>query len=228
MKKIVSFIPNLLTLCNIVCGVVAIFFAFSGEVIYGFWAIVAAGVFDFFDGFVARLLRAQSEVGLQLDSLCDVVSFGVAPAVILTLGLQPIAGVWAYGALILAPFAAYRLAMFNVDTQQSYGFRGLPTPAMALLVVSLTAVVVPKLPHSTMSIVGALCVVSALAVIMVSKVPMFALKFKNFSIKDNYIRYVFLILSVIILLLFGVYLGVGLIIALYVVLSLMSAIVGKK
>ncbi len=235
MKKIIAFIPNFITLCNLACGLTAVLFAFRGEFEAGFYMIIAAAVCDFCDGFAARLLNARSEVGLQLDSLSDLVSFGVAPAFILTLSaLSHFAAAeysfLAYGALILAPFAAYRLAVFNIDTAQSEEFRGLPTPAMALLVAPLSIYFLPQLPVSDLWLIATIATALVISILMVCRIPMFSFKFKNFSIKNNIVRYVFAILSVLIVILLGIFEGVAVIISLYILTSiaLWIAQMGKK
>lgn len=235
MKKIIAFIPNFITLCNLACGLTAIIFAFRGEFEAGFYMIIAAAVCDFCDGFAARLLNARSEIGLQLDSLSDLVSFGVAPAFLL---MHSTALHFAalefdnliYGCLLLAPFAAYRLAVFNIDTTQSDEFRGLPTPAMALLVASASAYILGQLPTTTIFLAITLCAALILCILMVCRIPMFSFKFKNFSIKNNLVRYVFAIISVLIVILLGIFEGVAVIISLYILTSiaLWIAQMGKK
>lgn len=232
MKKIISFIPNLLTLSNLMCGLIAIIYAFEGSFYMSFWFIIIAAVFDFMDGFAARLLNARSEIGLQLDSLSDVVSFGVAPALTMMLCCSAHFGSLEYSylsyiCLLLAPFASFRLAVFNVDTTQSEEFRGLPTPAMALLMASVGAFVVPMMP-STLIWLSAVAVLSlAISILMVSRIPMFSFKFKNFSLKKNIVRYCFIILSVITFVICGVEIGVGVIILLYICTSLVLSMLQK-
>ncbi len=222
MRKIIAFIPNFITLCNITCGVLSIFAAFSGRLDYAFYLIILAAVFDFFDGFAARLLNARSDIGLQLDSLCDVVSFGVAPAVMATLGLSLSLGEYSFVSILLAPFAAYRLAVFNVDTTQSDEFRGLPTPAMALLVGSLIASgVALKVSFAPITV----AIIIALCLLMVSRIPMFSFKFKSFSLSKNPLRYSFALYSVLILIFAPFELSIGLIIATYIAISLLLWVV---
>lgn len=229
MKKIIAFIPNLLTLCNLMCGIAAIYYSFNGNFIYAFWAIIIASLFDFSDGFAARLLNARSEIGVQLDSLADMISFGAAPAIILTNSLltHQIAGEnWylALSGLLLAPFAAYRLAKFNIDTRQTEEFRGLATPAMALFIISFVNFFIPLMPHNNIGIISTIICTLSLCILMVSDIPMFSLKFKSFAIKKNIVRYSFLISTVLILVLCGIYSGIAIVIALYIIVSVITAI----
>ncbi len=229
MKKIIAFIPNFLTLCNLLCGVAAIFFSFTTSYQYAFWAIVIAAVFDFSDGMAARLLNARSEIGLQLDSLADMVSFGAAPAFIMGNTMMMYCALdtsWIVGlaGFLLAPFAAYRLAKFNIDTRQSEEFRGLATPAMALFVVSYVTAIIPKLIEHQIWCGISIIITLILCVLMVCDLPMFSFKFKDFSLKKNIIRYSFLVLSVIILIIGGIYAGICAIIALYITTSVVVSI----
>ncbi len=232
MKKIISFIPNLLTLCNLTCGLFAIIFAFGGNFTLSFYMIIIAAVFDFMDGFAARLLNARSEIGLQLDSLSDVVSFGVAPALVTMLSVSAHFyaleySYIAYLCLLLAPFAAYRLAVFNVDTTQSEEFKGLPTPAMALLMASLSAFIIPLIPTTLIWLSSVAILSLAISILMVSRIPMFSFKFKNFSLKKNLVRYCFAIASVITVVICGVEIGVGVIIFLYICTSIVLSLLQK-
>ncbi|OZA56958.1 MAG: CDP-diacylglycerol--serine O-phosphatidyltransferase, partial [Sphingobacteriales bacterium 39-40-5] len=139
MKK---HIPNSVTCLNLFSGCLGIVFAFQGNLIWASYAIVIAAVFDFFDGMLARLLKAYSDIGKELDSLADMVSFGVLPSVIIyqLFALSPqidFGADWlSFSAFIIAVFSALRLAKFNIDTRQSENFIGLPTPANALLIAS--------------------------------------------------------------------------------------------
>lgn len=233
-------LPNALTCANLICGVLAIIYAlfFSFEWALGF--IILGAVFDFFDGMVARLLQVQSPIGKELDSLADVVTFGVAPsAMLLTLqGGLPHDFInerhdWLfYFPLIIAPFSALRLAKFNVDTRQSNSFIGLPTPANALfwasLVVALSTVDFGVL-EIWQQILIYLLLWSGIVFscwLLVSEVPMFALKFKDFSWGSNRLRYAFLLLSLVLILgaaLVGLnLLGLSASILLYILLSLVT------
>ena len=233
-----SHIPNTITLMNLTMGVTSIYFSFQGSqenlAIAGY-LIFAAALFDFFDGFAARLLNAKSEIGLQLDSLADMVSFGVAPGFILYQMLTLSHGkpmdvvngfnlfpLWA----ILIPWgAALRLAKFNIDESQQMGFRGMPTPALAFLVASLPIIRVTLYTNQSMiyMIFTNSYFLAATAIagffLMTSSFPMFALKFKNYRWKGNEFRFSFLLVSLIILILFQV-VAIPFIITLYLFLSL--------
>lgn len=224
-------LPNIVSLGNLACGCVAVAFALWGGLHEAFWLVVAAAFFDFSDGLTARLTGQYSAVGRELDSLCDIVSFGVAPAAVL----------WSMGggvtSVALALFSALRLAKFNVDTRQSEHFIGLPTPACALLVCSLG--VWTAMDGGSMGawwddggFAGLLAegavslplwavwgLTAALCALLVCPLPMFSLKFKGFGWRGNELRFMFLSAAAVCIALFGV-LGVALAIGLYIIISL--------
>ncbi|HNW57735.1 MAG TPA: CDP-diacylglycerol--serine O-phosphatidyltransferase [Bacteroidales bacterium] len=228
-------IPNFITSLNLTSGFIAITFAANGQIVTASWLILAAMIFDFMDGFSARLLKKYSEIGKELDSLADVVSFGVAPGFIIyqllmkSLSSAPVTGLQTVlilaVAAIMAVCAALRLAKFNIDTTQATTFRGLPTPACAIGVIS---VVISA--HYSQSPVfntflespAALAVFSiVLSLLMVTRIPLLSLKVKSLKFKGNEGRYI-LIGSV--LLSFAI-LGISaapLIIPLYLIASLLS------
>jgi len=231
-------IPNFITLLNLSMGIGSIYCSFQGSpeyLSYAGYMIFIAAIFDFFDGFAARLLNAKSDIGLQLDSLADMVSFGVAPGFVLFQMLVLSHGkpmdivdgfnlfsLWA----ILIPWgAALRLAKFNIDETQQMGFKGMPTPALAFFVASLP-IIRQFLYHDR----GMLYMIftnsyflAATAIagffLMTSKFPMFALKFSNYKWRGNEFRYSFIILSFITLLLLQI-VAIPFIIALYLFMSL--------
>ena len=125
-------IPDAITSCNLLCGCVSVFLATQGAFIWAFLFILLGAFFDFFDGLSARLLKAPSPIGIQLDSLADDITFGLAPSMMLFCYLRPILGWWALLALLMAAFSALRLAKFNVDERQHDSFIGLATPANAI------------------------------------------------------------------------------------------------
>ncbi len=234
MKK---HIPNLITLCNLFCGTVAVIFAVEGS--YGGAALfVVLGIlFDFFDGFAARLLNVSGELGKQLDSLADMVTSGVVPGIVMFKLIQlnlfntphsffedSILGFSLIG-LLLTLGACYRLAKFNIDTRQSDSFIGLPTPAMSLFIVSLPLIQM----HTEIEFVKNLlinnyfliAITLLLTYLMNAELPLFSLKFKEYSFKNNVIKYMFLLASVIMLITLK-YLSVPLIIILYVLLSVIQ------
>ena len=213
--KITKHIPNAITCCNLISGCVSILFLCHDRLLWAAAMIFVAAVFDFLDGFAARLLNAKSPIGAELDSLSDVVSFGVAPSFIVAWFLSR-TGVtwWVYGfnvfsvlAFILAAFAAVRLAKFNLDTRQTTSFIGLPVPAVGLFIASLPFMMF-HIDRSGMlySVVASpyflLAMVALFSWLMVSEVPFFSFKIKNFKFKDNVLRYfvvIFAIVAVIIL-----------------------------
>lgn len=198
MKIRLFTVPNIITLLNLVCGCIAIVFALRfGDMRVAFWLIALAAIFDFLDGFAARFLKSYSAVGKELDSLADVVSFGVAPSIILfnMYGAAGGEGISGYAVFILAAFSALRLAKFNIDENQTYGFIGLPTPACALFAASAGYLFAEGVytvhPYA---IIGAVLVLSYL---LVSNIPMFALKFTHYGFKGNEIRYTFCAFSLV-------------------------------
>ncbi len=235
-------IPNLLTLGNLFCGTVATIFAVKGN-FEATALLVAIGIgFDFFDGFAARLLNVQGELGKQLDSLADMVTSGVVPGIVM-LQLLVAAfdkdavgyfGVDSNGAtesvlpylgLLLTLSAGYRLAKFNIDDRQTDSFIGLPTPAMALFVVSLPLIAMfsqqnlfVALVQNNYFLIGVTLILSYL---MNAELPLFSLKFKDFSFKNNAIKYLFLVVSVLLIAMLKL-VAVPVIILLYVVLSVIN------
>ncbi len=215
--------PNFVTLGNLLCGSVATLAASRGMLGEAFLLIVLAAVFDFLDGFFARLLHSYSETGAELDSLADLVSFGLAPTVMLLALYDIEAGGWmniAGGVLLFTVvlFAALRLARFNVDKSQHSEFRGLPVPAAALLIGSLTTGV-GGLPNWALTLLAV-----TVAALMVSPIRMFALKFHGFGWRGNELRYCFIVLALGLLATLGLQ-AVGAIIVLYVVISAVRFVV---
>jgi CDP-diacylglycerol--serine O-phosphatidyltransferase len=233
-------IPNFITSLNLSAGFIAVIYAANGDAVTASWYILAAMIFDFLDGFSARLLKAYSEIGKELDSLADVVSFGVAPALIIYNLLNyslskdgstlPISAGLKTALTMLVPVlmpvcAALRLAIFNIDTTQTTTFKGLPTPANALAVISV--VIAGHYSHSvifsafTGSSIFLIILTVVLSLMMVSRISLISLKFSNLKLKGNEGRY---ILAGLVLVSFAV-IGIGaapLIIPLYIIASLMS------
>lgn len=137
--QIKRIIPNSLTCANLLCGSMAVFLATQEQFLWAFVLIMAGGLFDFFDGASARWLKVPSPLGIQLDSLADVITFGLAPSMMLMCHLKPIIGWWSLIALLMAAFSALRLAKFNIDERQTTSFIGLATPPNAILWASITA-----------------------------------------------------------------------------------------
>lgn len=236
MKK---HIPNAITCCNLICGCIATHFAFTDMTPYALLFIILGAVFDFFDGFSARLLGVSSPIGKELDSLADVVTFGVAPAAMVFamlrrtlwddgVTLDNYTSFLPYLAFLIAAFSALRLAKFNLDTRQSHSFIGLPTPANALFWAPI-AMFVTEFPFNVVRGSGNLILLALILLfcwLMVSEIPMFALKFKHYGLKGNEIRYGFLLLSVLLIAvayrLGALLFVVPLIILLYILISVIA------
>ncbi|HAA11458.1 MAG TPA: CDP-diacylglycerol--serine O-phosphatidyltransferase [Cytophagales bacterium] len=218
-SQLIQNIPNVLTLSNLVLGCVGILAAAEGQLQQASACIGLAMVADFLDGFVARLLKVQSPIGADLDSLADMVTFGVLPGILMYwLLLEAGTGEFTpYLGLVLPVGAAVRLAVFNNDPSQAHGFRGVPTPLVALVVGALPFI---RADYPRFFTVPVLLVVSvSLALLMVSRLPLMALKFKSFAFRPNALKYLFLLLSAASLVLLQ-FLAVPLIFGLYLTLSL--------
>jgi len=229
MKIRLFTLPNILTLANLMAGVLAIVATLNyHDYETALWLIVAAAIFDFFDGFVARLLNQQSPLGVQLDSLADDVTFGVAPALVMFDLYRGAEARWVenevvmqwlgLAVLLIAAFSVLRLAKFNIDTTQSTEFEGLPTPANALLLISLALLVQQGYVVMSKEVILAIALLSCY--LLVSPIRMFALKFKGFAIKDNALRYGFILVALCVIICFTTY-SIPTIIVLYIVVSLL-------
>jgi len=213
-------IPNFLTCCNLICGCLGIITLIEGKNIPIAYFVWAACIFDFLDGFAARVLKVSSPIGKELDSLADVVSFGALPALFLYMAIsfEPPFPLLPYVALLIAVCSAVRLAVFNLDETQSDSFKGLPVPANAIFITAI-----PYLDASVFDLVHtpmALAIISVVfSMLLVSRIDLFALKFKNFSWHDNQVRFTFLGLAVLLLAVLK-FAALPLIILLYIVLSL--------
>ncbi len=227
MKIKLFTIPNLLTLSNLMCGTFAAVSALRyGNLEWSFWFVVLAAVFDFLDGFVARLLKCPSPIGVQLDSLADMVSFGFVPAAVLyvmtTSDFAEEEVLLRYGytflCFVIAAFSALRLAKFNIDETQHTEFCGLPTPANALFFTSLGLIYA----RTGYDFGGCtlIYIMPAMAWLLVSPVRMFALKFQGFGWRGNEIRYAFLASCVVLIALLRLW-SVPAIIVLYILVSLL-------
>lgn len=228
MKK---HIPNAITCCNLISGCIAIVFALDGILDMALLFIIVGAVFDFFDGMSARLLGISSPIGKELDSLADVVTFGVAPSAIIFSFLsksQELPSLIPFLAFVMAAFSALRLAKFNLDERQALGFIGLPTPANALFWGSVitwldfqTLFEPYRLPLYIYYGVVAMMFVSCY--LLVAELPLFALKFKHWGWKGNEVKYIFIITSALMiagpLILHLSVIGIAAAIAWYVVLS---------
>jgi len=249
-----SHIPNTITLGNLLCGCIALVHAFEGDLVRAAYFVGIALVLDFLDGFVARMLKVTSAIGKDLDSLADMVTFGVVPGVVMfkmingvILGdangsdlMNDVGGkasffgssIISYGAFIITIFSCIRLAKFNNDKRQSNTFIGLPTPASAMLICSLPLIAVfqPEFKqfNSIVSNVEFLLILSGLmSLLLVSEIPLFALKFKKFAWSENRLVYTFIAvsLSFMVILKFA---AIPLIIFLYISVSIVNNIFSKK
>ena len=222
-------LPNFLTCCNLICGCLGIVFVLENRGIPAAYLVWLAGIFDFFDGFAARMLKVSSPIGKELDSLADVVSFGVLPSLVMykLITESTDSSVLPYVGFTIAVFSALRLAIFNVDETQRDSFRGLNTPANTLFITSLPLLYnhVGRWLYQTEVLIAITLIFSFL---LVSRIQFFAFKFKNFRWEDNRIRFTFLILAVLLLITLQV-LAIPIIIILYVVLSLLeNTLSGRK
>jgi CDP-diacylglycerol--serine O-phosphatidyltransferase len=232
-------IPNIITLLNVLCGSVAVVFILNGSLTIAVLLIMLAAVFDFFDGLSARLLKAYSPMGKELDSLADMISFGLAPGLIMFKLLEisvfkefvmihlqsnlSISQMLVLGSAFLIPiFSALRLAKFNVDERQTSSFIGLPTPANALFICSLALIQ----EHGTIPAIDSILLTTPVLVgitllfsyLLIAEIPMFALKFKNLSWKTNQIQYIFILISIILLITLRLY-GISAIVLLFIGIS---------
>ncbi len=238
------YIPNVLTSINLLLGCAALIFVFEGSMHIAAIVIGVAAIFDFADGFAARILKAQSAIGKDLDSLADMVSFGIVPATVVFIFMLDSTNfpeisnpIWlaAMPAFLIALFSALRLAKFNNDLRQSDSFMGLPTPANAIFFLSLPLIL--KYTNDDTPIYYAVELITSnyynmlilsvfSSALMVSNIPLFSLKFKNFRIKENLLRYIFLVISLILLLILFIQ-AIPLIIIFYLILSLVNNLIGN-
>lgn len=242
MKK---HIPNIITSLNLLCGSLAILFVVSGDLVVASFLVIIGLFFDFFDGLAARLLHVQSEIGVQLDSLADMVSFGVVPGLVmfqlLNKAILPQAMETGFetaetlkgfdSGMSFIPFigmliiiaSAYRLAKFNVDSRQTDSFIGLPTPANTLLIISLPLIFQYQYTPLIESVIFNKWFLIAVTIIssflLNAEIPLFALKFKTWDFASNKVRYVFLAISLIAIVLLK-FIAIPFIILLYIVISL--------
>ncbi len=217
--RIVKHIPNFITSLNLLTGCVGIMYAFTDRMEYSVYCIWLAMLFDFFDGFAARTLKVSSPIGKELDSLADMVTFGVLPSIIMFQLIHPLHDQIAYIGFSIAIFSALRLARFNTDDSQSDQFIGVPTPANALFISSLVFVIItyPHLNHLT----SLLFVTLICSFWLIMPVRLLALKFKNYKFSDNAFRYVFIFLSLAFIPIFK-YIAIPLIILLYLIISIVK------
>lgn len=243
MKK---HIPNFITLLNLTSGVIAVILATQNQLEYAAYFVFLGIIFDFFDGFVARLLHEQSELGVQLDSLADMVTSGVAPGIVMFQLLRNADTDWEMIAYLknfkemdFIPFlgilitlaAAYRLANFNINDKQSHDFIGLPTPAFTTFIMSFPLISSYSTFEWSMNLVKDqyfLIVVTLLgSILMNSNLSLFSLKFTSFNLKANAVKFLFLLVSIVLFLILKVT-AIPLIIVFYIALSVGNNLVEKK
>ncbi len=243
--SIKKYIPNTLTSFNLLCGTLSAVFCFYGLLHVAVFLIFAGALFDFSDGFAARALKAYSPMGKELDSLADLISFGFAPAVILHVLLKKILlGSYTTSILnediflqikvlspfVLTVFSGLRLAKFNVDTRQSESFIGLTTTATGLFLASLGYVFFKESGWLFSGINNQwvlLCMIPVFCCLLVSEIPMFSLKFKNYKVADNLDKYALLAASLLFIIWQGIG-GIAITIALYIAFSIGKILVGKS
>ena len=237
-------IPNIITSLNLLCGCVAIMFAVSGDLVSASFFAFAGIFLDFFDGLAARVLNAQSQVGLQLDSLADVVTSGVLPGIVMvqllsealtgtsldisaifsdTANNTSIESYLPFIGLLIAVASGYRLAKFNVDTRQTASFIGLPVPANTLLILSLPLIISFQAGQQITEVILTpwfLIIITLVSCVLLNaEIPLFGLKFKTWNFKDNAVRYLFLIASILLLVVLK-FIAIPIIIFLYILVSL--------
>ena len=237
-------IPNIITSLNLLCGCVAIMFAVSGDLVSASFFAFAGIFLDFFDGLAARVLNAQSQVGLQLDSLADVVTSGVLPGIVMvqllsealtgtsldisaifssTSNNTSIESYLPFIGLLIAVASGYRLAKFNVDTRQTTSFIGLPVPANTLLILSLPLILSFQAGQQITEVILTpwfLIIITLVSCVLLNaEIPLFGLKFKTWNFKDNAVRYLFLIASILLLVVLK-FIAIPIIIFLYILVSL--------
>ncbi len=245
-----QYIPNLLTLLNLFCGSIAVIFAVNSNFVTAALFVFLGIFFDFFDGFAARKLGVSSSLGVQLDSLADMVTSGLVPGIVMykllsaTLYLPALSPDWDNSQLFnfninIVPLlglcvtlaSAYRLAKFNLDHEQQNYFKGLPTPANALLILSLPLIL--EFQHSPMlnSMILNTWFLIGLSLLscylLNANIKLFALKFKDWSFKTNALRYTFLMLCIVLLVVLK-FIAIPLIIILYIALSVLSKVTSQQ
>ena len=237
-------IPNFITLLNLLCGVAAVFMAINNHCDTAAYLIFAGAIFDFADGFAARALKAYSEIGKELDSLADLISFGFAPAAIwfnimyslkyaesgkTLFNMDIMDQVVVFFPFILVAFAALRLAKFNIDTRQTENFLGLTTTATGIFTASFALLLQSKIININ-PIVTPIFIIITIAIfcsLLVSEIPMFSLKFKSYGWHNNIQKYILLIAGIVLIATLG-FGGISLLIILYVLFSITTHMVCSK
>ena len=225
MKSITRHIPNSLTIGNLISGIVGIILAMQDDIVAGTCLIWIGAVFDFADGFAARILSAYSDTGKELDSLADMITFGTLPALIMySLLKQQLPnqyGIFAFTALLIPVFSAIRLAKFNIDPEQKDNFRGLPTPANAFMLSGIPFYSGSHYLQDGKSSIVILIIMVTGCILMVSKVRFSSLKFRTLRLADNGEKYLIILLTLVILAVFRLK-GITPAMIIYVLISLIS------
>lgn len=242
MKK---HIPNFLTSMNVLSGCIACIMAFNGNYLWVVVWVIIAAIFDFFDGFSARILKAYSPIGKELDSLADMVSFGLAPALVVFRLLSDnnplgtplyvsssqvyyLRELIPYISFLLVIFSALRLAKFNIDERQTTSFIGLPTPANALFWISLCYGISTKDEFTQLfSFYPIIVLVIVFSLLLTSEIPMFSLKIKSLKLKGNELRYLLILFMIIAIFYWGI-LGISAGIVFYIILSVITSKFAKQ
>jgi CDP-diacylglycerol--serine O-phosphatidyltransferase len=240
MKK---YIPNVFTMLNMLSGLIALNFVFVNDFVYAALFVFLGVFFDFFDGFFARKYKVQSEVGLQLDSLADMITSGVVPGTVIFVLLSQNAqenlvfsaskwfALFPYFGFMLTLAAGYRLAKFNVDTRQTDSFIGVPTPAMSIFIMSLPLIILKSENQLIVNMVQSnwflIVIVLLFSYLMNSDLSLFALKFKTYDWKKNANKYIYIAISILLLTLLQV-LAIPLLIIIYILFSIIINIKEKK
>ena len=233
-------IPNFITSLNVLCGSVAVVFILKGDLTTGVFLIMLAAIFDFLDGMSARLLKAYSLMGKELDSLADMISFGLAPGLLMfklleisifkadilpeqQSNLSPVQLLIMGTAFLIPIFSALRLAKFNIDERQTSSFIGLPTPANAIFISSLALIQehgsLPAVDHILLSTPVLIGITLIFSYLLISEIPMFSLKFKTLSWKNNQLQISFVFLSILLIAALQLY-GIASCILLFISISL--------
>lgn len=237
--QIKKYIPNTITLCNLLCGVVATIFAYNGYYQHAAALFLLGVTFDFLDGFTARMLHVKSEIGKELDSFADCITSGLLPSMVMYTMMQAALSEWSTdwvadwlpvswaqitsgAAFLIVLFSALRLAIFNLDIRQTESFIGLPTPACGLIVVFLPFL--REMPYLNVALTNywvLLVITVVLSLLLVSELPLFALKFKNFGWAGNQNKWILISVSAILIILLG-WKAFPLIIIFYLILSFLA------
>ena len=240
MENLKSIIPNSLTSLNLACGCIATLSMLNHHYLLAIVLISVATIADFLDGFVARLLKVQSDLGKELDSLADMVSFGVVPGTILYVALSKALGIESFDEIlksqnflpfsgyIITVFSALRLAKFNIDTRQSTSFIGLPTPANTLFFITIPLIwLFGKDNETANDLITSLPVLIGITIVfsylLIAEIPLIALKFKTWVFKENVAKYILILGSIISISILG-YLAIPVILILYISVSIIENI----